>query len=286
MKIINYFLLFGLLLFTACQADQNTGNSTPIALKTDLKTKPVDTEATKQASEKIDTINSMETPHASFTPDYIMGKFTPKEHADFVAIDQAHSSRAGMYLRKDAYEAFKKMSAAAKAAGINFKIISATRNFASQKGIWEGKWTGKRLLSDGQNAAKAIPDPATRALKILEYSSMPGTSRHHWGTDIDINNLNNSYFEKGKGLKEYNWLVANAPSYGFCQPYTPKGEAREHGYNEEKWHWSYQPVASQLTTEAKRILQDKDIKGFQGSDTAEKIGVIEKYVLGISQDCL
>ncbi len=286
MKIISYFTLSCVLLFTACQADQNTATSSPIALKTDFDVKPINAEATKQVSKKIDTINNMETPHAAFTPDYIMGKFTPKEHTDFVLIEKEHSARAGMYLRKDAYAAFKKMATAAKAAGINFKIISATRNFASQKGIWEGKWTGKRLLSDGQNAAKAIPDPATRALKILEYSSMPGTSRHHWGTDIDINNLNNSYFEKGKGLQEYNWLVANAASYGFCQPYTPKGEAREHGYNEEKWHWSYKPVASQLTTAAKQILRDQDIKGFEGSDTAEEIGVIEKYVLGISQDCL
>ena len=22
--------------------------------------------------------------------------------------------------------------------------------------------------------------------KIIEYSTLPGTSRHHWGTDIDI----------------------------------------------------------------------------------------------------
>ena len=32
---------------------------------------------------------------------------------------------------------------------------------------------------------------------------MPSTSRHHWGTDLDLNNLNNSYFTSGKGKKIY-----------------------------------------------------------------------------------
>ena len=49
---------------------------------------------------------------------------------------------------------------------------------------------------------------------------MPSTSRHHWGTDIDLNSLNNSYFSSGKGLKEYDWLTTNANHYGFYQVYT------------------------------------------------------------------
>ena len=111
---------------------------------------------------------------------------------------------------------------AAKKEGITLKIISATRNFATQKIIWEGKWTGKRLHESKENLAKTIPNPTERAIKILRWSSMPGTSRHHWGTDIDLNKLNNSYFEKGEGLKIYNWLIANASSFGFCQPYSPE----------------------------------------------------------------
>ncbi|HHM21379.1 MAG TPA: D-alanyl-D-alanine carboxypeptidase family protein, partial [Bacteroidetes bacterium] len=154
-----------------------------------------------------------------------------------------------------------------------------------QKNIWESKWTGARKIENGTNAATNYPDPKTRALKILEYSSMPGTSRHHWGTDIDINDLDNFTFEHGKGEEVYNWLVANAARFGFCQPYTKKGKERPHGYNEEKWHWSYIPIARQLTDLAAARLRDDMISGFKGAETAVKIGVVEKYVLGINREC-
>ena len=65
---------------------------------------------------------------------------------------------------------------------------------------------------------------------------MPGsTSRHHWGTEIDIHSLKNGDFADGEGLKIYEWLTTHAEDYGFYQPYTA-----EQGYEEEeKWHWSY-----------------------------------------------
>ncbi|MEM9823522.1 MAG: M15 family metallopeptidase [Bacteroidota bacterium] len=216
----------------------------------------------------------------------LMGKIKPSQHPNFVVIARKYASRNGMYLHKAAYQAFQEMHTAAAADGISLTIKSATRPFAAQKIIWEGKWTGKRLTSDGQNLAKTTPDPKARALKILEYSSMPGTSRHHWGTDIDLNSFTNAYFEKGKGLKEYEWLVKNAPKYGFCQTYTPKGPERPHGYNEEKWHWSYLPVAQKLTEQYQLRLSDQDIKGFLGAETAVEIEVVRKYVLGINQECL
>ncbi len=50
---------------------------------------------------------------------------------------------------------------------------------------------------------------------------MPQASRHHWGTDVDINSVEPEYFESGQGLKEYTWLQENAWKFGFCQPYTP-----------------------------------------------------------------
>ena len=60
-------------------------------------------------------------------------------------------------------------------------------------------------------------DSLKAAKTILLYSSMPTTSRHHWGTDMDINSLENSYFASGQGLKEYTWLKKNAAKFGFCQ---------------------------------------------------------------------
>lgn len=221
----------------------------------------------------------------AFTIDYLIGKFDPAKHPDFVEIAPEHASRAGMYLRRDAYEAFKKMYAAARQDGIRLTIISATRNFDYQKGIWEAKWTGARLIEDGENLAQTTPDPVERALKILRYSAMPGSSRHHWGTDMDLNNLNNPFFDNGEGKKIYDWLRAHAASFGFCQPYSPKGPGRPDGYNEERWHWSYLPVARPLTDLARTQLKDELITGFKGSETASRIGVVEKYVLGVNEEC-
>lgn len=223
---------------------------------------------------------------SSIATTHLMGKFDPLKDHDFTEIEIQYADRPGQLLHKETYAAFIRMYEAAKKDGIKLIIKSATRNFSAQKTIWEGKWNGKRLLEGNINAAKKIPDPVQRALKILEYSSMPGTSRHHWGTDIDLNAFVNSYFEKGQGKKEYDWLVANAADFGFCQPYTPKGTERPDGYNEEKWHWSYLPLATRLSDQYKIRLTNADISGFDGAETAPQIDIIKKYVLGINHQCL
>jgi len=216
---------------------------------------------------------------------YIMGKFSPAEDEAFVTIPSDYADRTGMYMRKEAYTAYLNMYAAAKQAGINLQIRSATRNFDYQKGIWERKWTGETILSTGEDASKAYPDSKDRALKILNYSSMPGTSRHHWGTDIDLNNFNNEWFEQGEGLQLFEWLEAHAHEYGYCRPYTAKDTTRPDGYNEEKWHWSYTPISNELTSIAETYLHEKMISGFLGSEVAEELDVINKYVLGINHGC-
>ena len=223
---------------------------------------------------------------AGFDIGYIMGKFDPAQHPDFTAVDQQYADRGGLYLRTEAYGAFLKMQEAAAKEGITMIIRSATRNFDYQKGIWERKWTGTRRLSSGKNAAQAFPDPKARALEILKYSSMPGTSRHHWGTDLDLNAFNNEYFETGPGQKLYAWMQEHASEYGFCQPYSPKGEERPDGYNEEKWHWSYLPIAQPLTALAQESLSNEDIEGFKGAAVAGEIDVVRKYVLGINPGCM
>ncbi|MEM8524652.1 MAG: M15 family metallopeptidase [Bacteroidota bacterium] len=223
--------------------------------------------------------------------DYVMGKFNPAQHEDFVKIELKHADREGLYLRKEVYAKFIEMYEAASRDGVKLQIRSATRNFANQKRIWEAKWTGKRLVENGENLAKTTPNFGERALKILRFSSMPSTSRHHWGTDIDLNAFTNSYFEKGEGKKIYDWLQANASTYGFCQPYSEKSMnegkdgKRAEGYDEEKWHWSYLPVALPLTNFAKDSLKNELISGFKGAKVATEIGVVEKYVLGINEEC-
>lgn len=205
--------------------------------------------------------------------EYLLGNVDQKSDARFVQLEDQHTRGAarGQYLRKEAYEAFKKMAETADTEGIQLIIISATRNFSQQKGIWERKW----------EVESAISDEAQRAKKILLYSSMPGTSRHHWGTDMDLNNLNNEYFESGEGLILYEWLQRNAAKFGFCQPYTSKAFGRT-GYEEEKWHWSYLPLSSVFLKHYVDTIQHSDIKGFSGSEIASQIDVIKNYVQGVS----
>ncbi|MDO8366454.1 MAG: M15 family metallopeptidase [Saprospiraceae bacterium] len=211
---------------------------------------------------------------ALVSKEYLLGKFNPAGHPDFVSVGKPYADKPGMMLRKEALEDFKKMWESARKAGISLKIISSTRNFDQQKNIWEGKWS---------RFEKETPEPKNRALKILEYSSMPGSSRHHWGTDIDLNDLNNPSFEKGgKHEKVYTWLVAHAQEFGFCQPYTA---GRPHGYHEEKWHWSYTPLSKPFLAQYKNSVQDADIQGFLGSNLAREIGAVKHYVLGINQNC-
>lgn len=64
-----------------------------------------------------------------------MGQFDPKSHPDFIRIEPQFTSKQNSYLRKECYEAFKRMHAAAAADGVNLLIVSATRNFQYQKGI-------------------------------------------------------------------------------------------------------------------------------------------------------
>lgn len=211
---------------------------------------------------------------------YLLGKFDPSTHPQFARLKDEHTggSARGGYLRKEAYEAFIRMSAAAKADGVELTIISATRNFDAQKRIWENKWTGK-VLVEGKDLTK-VTDLKERARLILLYSSMPSTSRHHWGTDMDLNSLENNFFESGEGLKIYSWLTTHAGEYGFCQPYTSKTDGRT-GYEEEKWHWSYLPLSGNFLKEYKQHVHYADITGFAGSEVALKLQVIENYVGGI-----
>lgn len=216
---------------------------------------------------------------------YITGRFEPENHPLFVAIDPAFASRPGMYMHRDAYRAFQAMYEAARRDGINLRIVSATRNFRRQKEIWEAKWEGRTLVEEDVNLHHSVPDPVERARRILRFSSMPGTSRHHWGTDIDLNQLENGWFEKGEGRLVYQWLQQNAGAYGFGQPYTPKGERRPHGYEEEKWHWSWLPLAGRLTRQAAEQITDEDIRGFAGDDTARKLDIVHHYILGVDPSC-
>ena len=260
MMSLRFFLLSIPLFFICCNNNSSEKKET-LAVATSSKIKEAtDSNTAKFIKNAIDS---------SITKKFILGKFSYKKHPKFIKTKPQHSSKT-IYLDSVVYNAFKNMYASAKQDTINLTIISGTRNFYEQKGIWERKWKKYAKLQ-----------PFERAKKILEYSSMPTTSRHHWGTDIDINNLNNSYFENGKGKKEYNWLIENGHKFGFYQVYTNKANGRK-GYNLEKWHWSYLPLSHQYLNYYNNNITYKDINGFKGAELAKDVKMIADYVNGIA----
>ncbi len=212
---------------------------------------------------------------------YLLGRFDPSTDSRFVKLRPEHTAGAAIngYLRKETYDAFTAMFDAARKDGVKLVIISATRNFNIQKQIWESKWNGK-VKVEGKDLSKEH-DAEVRARTILRYSSMPGSSRHHWGTDMDLNALENSYFESGEGRVGYQWLRQHAAEFGFCQPYTSKALGRT-GYEEEKWHWSYLPLSGPFLKEYISRIKSEDIQGFSGSQTAPVVRIIDDYVNGVS----
>ncbi|HRP67917.1 MAG TPA: M15 family metallopeptidase [Turneriella sp.] len=214
----------------------------------------------------------------SISNEFLAGKFSPAKNQNFIEISSQYSSRK-QYIDKRTFAAFEKMAIAAQKDGFDLTIISATRNFHTQKIIWDEKFNGKRKVG-GENIAQTIPNEKKRALRILEFSSMPGTSRHHWGTDIDLHEkkikapaLYNSTFKSGRGKALHDWLTKNAPKFDFCQPYTGdpatrNGNSFQHGYREESWHWSYTPLSKlylqQYTKRAKALKPS----GYAGDNVA------------------
>ncbi|MFZ2150294.1 MAG: M15 family metallopeptidase [Minisyncoccia bacterium] len=217
---------------------------------------------------------------------YLLGKFIPSQVVEFLPVPAKYNmSGYNTHLRKEALGAFIAMAEAASKEGVNLQIVSAARNFDSQKKIWDDKWNGITLV-DGKKLNISIPDGLARFEKILEYSSVPGTSRHHWGTDIDVNMTVPYYFQTEDGKRVYEWLVKNASTYGFCQPYNEKSLVRPSGYNEEKWHWSYLPLAKNFTERYKTLITDIDLQGFAGEENVKNLNLINNYVLGINTECL
>lgn len=173
--------------------------------------------------------------------------------------------------------ALEKMKADAKKVGFDICVISSYRTYNYQNGIWERKFKA--------NKAKGLSN-IKNVEKIIEYSTIPGTSRHHWGTDIDIidmtkgipaDPLNEKHFNEGGQMRKFKlWLDENAHKYGFYLVYT--NEPNRKGFKYEPWHFTYKPISDKMHAEYKKldikqILQENKLMGSE-SFTDE---FIEKY---------
>ena len=156
-------------------------------------------------------------------------------------------------LHADVHTAFLAMRRAAAAAGLDLAAQSSFRDFERQLAIWNGKYSGARPMHDaaGNKLDAASLTPAARIDAILLWSALPGASRHHWGTDVDLIDRNAlaSGYQVQLTQEEFGaagpfaalalWLEEHAARYGFFRPF----RGVRSGVQPEPWHFSFAPVA-------------------------------------------
>ncbi|CAI1160057.1 M15 family metallopeptidase [Serratia entomophila] len=159
-------------------------------------------------------------------------------------------------LQPAAVSAFLAMQQAAQAAGFDLQPASTFRDFDRQLAIWNGKFCGERPVLDKDSKPIDIAplSAAERCETILRWSALPGASRHHWGSDLDVYDpsllpagqklqLEPWEYEQGGYFHALNlWLTAHMAEFGFYRPFTEEGD----GVAVEPWHLSYRPLAQEL----------------------------------------
>ena len=186
----------------------------------------------------------------------------------------------GINLRKEAHDAFIEMKKAAYQDGIDIKVVSSFRDYERQREIFERKYIN--YTEDGMQPLEAVDE-------IIKYSTIPGTSRHHWGTDVDLVDgskraegdlLVAEKFEAGGPFEDFKvWMDKHAHEYGFYLVYTDNPKRK--GFKYEPWHYSYAPLSiPMLTTFRKmnilKILEKDDFLGSEHLTT----GFIRNYITG------
>lgn len=168
--------------------------------------------------------------------------------------------------------AWKALTAAARRDGIELQPVSTFRSYQQQARIWQQKCMGERPVYDRQQQRVDVSHLAgwQKLEAILLYSALPGSSRHHWGTELDVFDaaaaratnyqptLDPSEYQAG-GIFELagEWIRSEAKQFDFFLPY----QHYRGGVAAEPWHLSYQPLAEsclaayQLTDLAAAIQQ-------------------------------
>jgi LAS superfamily LD-carboxypeptidase LdcB len=181
-------------------------------------------------------------------------------------------------LHREVVEPFLALRAAAAKERIDLTPSSAFRDFQGQAEIWNRKFRGERPLydRDGNPRDHASLTEEQIVEAILVWSAVPGASRHHWGSEIDV--YDRAAMPEGYRVKllpeEYvpggvfghlaAWLDENLHRFGFFRPY----DQDRGGVYPEPWHISYAAVSNQaLSALTPRIvadaLRDEEILGKQ-----------------------
>ena len=193
--------------------------------------------------------------------------------------------------------AFMAMRAAAKADGIDLVPYASFRDFNAQLRIWNKKFGGKKILFDHEERGRdfAALSPQELVWAILNWHSLPGASRRHWGTDIDVVDqavmpegykpslLPSEAAEGGLFHPLHRWLDIHMASFGFFRPY----QETAGGMFPEPWHLSFAPESAGLERRLepailRDALADADMLG---KDVVMDMlpQIIERHVWNVAQ---
>lgn len=149
------------------------------------------------------------------------------------------------------------LCADASNAGFDLRLVSGYRSFERQLAIWNAKAQGRRPVLDSAGQVLDIHTLSESELinAIMRWSALPGASRHHWGSDIDVYDAAAvpadysvqltpaEVADAGVFGPMHKWLdrqFANGHGHGFFRPY----DVDRGGIAPERWHLSYAPLAA------------------------------------------
>ena len=151
-------------------------------------------------------------------------------------------------------ESFRNLKTSALSAEIDLQVASGFRNFERQLSIWNRKASGQLTVwgDDGRPVSLSQLTEIEQVFAILRWSALPGASRHHWGTDLDVFDAAAlpANYQVQLTLEESNnrfarlhtWLdkqIAQSTAMDFFRPY----QIDRGGVAPEPWHLSYAPLA-------------------------------------------
>lgn len=163
----------------------------------------------------------------------------------------------GVRVHREVVEPFLELKAAARAEGFDLAILSGFRDFERQLGIWNRKASGAQAVLDSNAEPLDIESLSEKEIvfAILRWSALPGASRHHWGTDLDVFDaaakpegyeielVPEEVVSGGMFGPLHDWLdrrIATKAAFGFFRPY----ERDLNGVAPERWHLSHAAVAA------------------------------------------
>jgi LAS superfamily LD-carboxypeptidase LdcB len=194
--------------------------------------------------------------------------------------------------------AYLQMQQAAALDGIDLALVSSYRSFAQQARIWTAKYTGQRPVYNKAQQQVDIQslDGLAKIEAILLYSALPGASRHHWGTDLDVFDkaavppeyqvqlLDAEYLPGGPFYLLDQWLSQHASGFGFFRPY----QRDQGGVAKEAWHLSYRPLSEYYLDNFEQQMLSAAIAQSELPDKAlllEHLPMIfQRYVCTICKD--